>query len=151
MTFNSVLRSALLTCFLSSVLPSVCQKINLSEYRLVRHSSAYDANQCGHLVVDGSMDTYWESFWDRKNPTQPQWLQMEMNATDKLQELVIHWGVNHAKTYSISGLNKHNEWETLHQSSQGVGGRETITLDNVQVSALKLMVEDFKDPFRGCI
>ncbi|MEP0365862.1 MAG: discoidin domain-containing protein [Cyclobacteriaceae bacterium] len=117
----------------------------------MRHSSAYDANQCGHLVVDGSMDTYWESFWDRKNPTQPQWLQMEMNATDKLQELVIHWGVNHAKTYSISGLNKHNEWETLHQSSQGVGGRETITLDNVQVSALKLMVEDFKDPFRGCI
>ena len=59
-----IFRITLLLGFIVSATLTFAQDIDLAKYRVVTQSSAYDANQCGHLVVDGSKDTYWESFWN---------------------------------------------------------------------------------------
>lgn len=151
MTINSILKLVLLTSFLSNCLPAISQNTNLSQYRVVKHSSSYDANQCGHLVVDGSLETYWESFWDRKKPDQVHWLEIELNDTPQLRKVVIHWGANFATSYSLYGLTKDNDWKELYQTKKGSGRSESISLEGVEVSSLKLSVQESNDPFRGCI
>ena len=73
---------------------------NLAKYRIVSHSSSADANHCGHLVVDGSLDTYWEGYrWDKN-----QSLVVDLGSPRVINQLVIHWGSNYATSYSISLL-----------------------------------------------
>lgn len=151
MKSNNFIKVTFLTILLGLCRFSFAQKDNLALYRAVTHSSAYDANQCGHLVVDASLDTYWESFWDRKDPDQTQWLEMALDGATLLNEVVIRWGANFAKSYTIFGLTEDNNWQELYQTGEGTGGSESITLDGVQVAALKVAVHDFSDPFRGCI
>lgn len=150
MKSNNIIKVTFLATLLCLYKLSFAQSDNLALYRVVSHSSAYDANQCGHLVVDGSADTYWESFWDRKQPDQAQWLEIALDDAPTLQGVVIHWGANFAKSYTLYGMTEGN-WQELYQTKEGAGGSESISLDGVQVTALKLSAQDFIDPFRGCI
>ncbi|MFH0758922.1 MAG: discoidin domain-containing protein [Bacteroidota bacterium] len=121
---------------------------NLAGYRIVSHSSSIDANQCGHLVVDGSPDTYWES----SNASQNQWLLIDLGTIRTIDHLVIHWGENHATSFTLSLLSISNEpGEQVYITDSGTGGDQYLDCRGLEARFLRLDISKVKDPIRGCV
>ena len=122
------------------------ENVNLAKYRIVTHSSSADVNQCGHLVVDGSLNTYWES-----RPGDPQWLIIDLGKIHKINQVIIHWGENFATNYNVSLLPDHQDkGSELFTEENGEGGITTIKCDN-SATIVKLDISKVKDAIRGCV
>lgn len=121
-------------------------QINLAHYRIVRHSSSIDVNQCGHLVVDGSLDSYWES-----QPGGRQWLTISLGERHHIDEIVIHWGENYAVNFSVFTLMNDQDGENkIHTEINGIGGISRINC-NATASLIKLDITKVKNEIRGCV
>ncbi|MFO7668380.1 MAG: discoidin domain-containing protein [Bacteroidales bacterium] len=121
---------------------------NLASYRLVKHSSSIDPNQCGHLVVDGSPDTYWES----DNASQNQWLLIDLGALQTIDHLLIHWGENYATSFKLTLLAKSNEpGDQVFITKSGTGGDQDLDCRGLKARFLRLDISKVKDPIRGCV
>lgn len=121
--------------------------INLAKYRIVTHSSSSDANHSGHLVVDGSLNTYWESNKRDKNKN----LLIDLGSSQELDQLIIHWGSNYATSYSISVLNDEGEHTEIFKTIEGVGGDKMIDIKRTKARYIQLKISKVVNPFRGCV
>lgn len=96
---------------------------NLAKYRVTFHSSSVDVNQCGHLVVDGSLSTYWESV-----PGKSHWLTIDLGSEQTISKIVVHWGDNYATGFKTTILKSNNDNGTLlYTGNDARGGVTTIT------------------------
>ncbi len=121
------------------------EKENIAKYRVVTHSSIIDANQCGHLVVDGCSSSYWEASARDKD----QWLLIDLAQQAEASSIEIEWGENYARSYSISaGCDSPSA--TIFQTQQGVGGRQTIELDGSAIRFVRIQIETSVESIRGC-
>ncbi len=121
---------------------------NVAKLRVVYHSSSIDAHQCGHLVVDGCKESYWEANQKDKD----QWLLIDLGEQGaKASSIVIDWGENFATDYSVELLDSpKGKGKTIFQTSNGEGGEQTITLPSQNVRFLKIDVNTVREPIRGC-
>lgn len=146
-----IIRILLLVVILFSIKMTQAQDVNHAKYSIVRHSSSYDANQCGHLVVDGSQDTYWESLWDRKNPNKLQWIEIDLGAEKAINDVYIHWGSNFSNEYKIFGKGNDNTWFEISSELNGKGGLDKISANGLEARYVKIEAQKMVNPFRGCI
>lgn len=134
--------------FLHLSIPGFAGDQNLASYRIVTHSSSIDANQCGHLVVDGNPDTYWESnSADEKN-----WLLIDLGSVQDVNHVRIQWGDNFALAYKLTLLEKSNQpGNEVFITDQGTGGDQGIDFDGQKARFIRLDISKVKDPVRGCV
>lgn len=75
-------------------------------------------------VTDGNLLTRWSSIYE-----DDQWITIDLIETFMIGKIVLTWETAHARRFgiltSIDGL----EWQLVHETFAGQGGRETIVLD----------------------
>lgn len=98
-TIRSLIKLILIyLSFFNGICPLYAEN-NLALYRIVFHSSSVDEHKCGHLAVDGSLKTYWES-----NATGSQWLSVDLGHVYDISRVNIHWGANYAEEFTVKLL-----------------------------------------------
>jgi hypothetical protein len=114
---------------------------------VVYNSSSAEQNHCGHLVVDGSDKTYWES-----KPGNDNFITIDLSASDKLHKVIIHWGANYGTEYRVLALQSNNDIGTeIFSTTQGDGGIVSIDPLEIEAQFIKIYVSKVKDPIRGCV
>lgn len=143
-----VLYRLLIFLFLLQIIPpAIASSRNLAMYRIVFHSSSLDANHCGHLVVDGSQKTYWES-----QPGNNQWITIDLNSLQTINKVVIHWGTNFGSTFKVTALTKNGtNGKEIFSTLEGKGGISTIYCPGIKTQVVKLDISKVADPTRGCV
>ena len=121
---------------------------NLARYRVVTHSSSFDANHCGHLIVDGSLDTYWESYYRKKQHS----LTIDLGSEHVLDDVKIHWGSNYATVYVLSLSSQLNsDKQEIYKTRDGNGDTFSIDCKGLKARYVYLEATAVKDPIRGCV
>jgi len=77
-------------------------------------------------AVDGVESTYWTSA-----SCGDEWMYVDLGATCDVERVVLTWGASYAAVYSIDASNDAAHWSTVHASSHGTGGHESIALSGV--------------------
>ena len=127
--------------------PTRANEKNLAKYRVVIHSSSSDANHCGHLVVDGSLETFWES-----QPGNHHRLTIDLGSSQTISKVVIWWGTNYGTEYQLTASSKNNlPGATILSISDGKGGSETITCAKQKAQIIQLDISKVKNPIQGCV
>ncbi len=120
--------------------------VNIAKYRIVNQSSSADANHCGHLVTDGSLDTYWES-----QPGDSQWLTINLKSLHKIKKVTIYWGENYATDYTISCSSNINSSESIIYKGQNESELiKTIDCNNITAAIVRIDIYNVRDRIRGC-
>lgn len=124
------------------------EEIDLASYKIVTHSSSVDANRCGHLVVDGSIDTYWEAHYKDEN----QWLLIDLGGMHTINKLKIYWGENYAKAYAVSVLKDNGDTgKKIFESNQGEGGVKVVDLNEEKAQFVRINISEVQQSIRGCV
>ncbi|MDW5290977.1 glycosyl hydrolase 2 galactose-binding domain-containing protein [Formosa sp. PL04] len=138
----------LLSFFLIFTLKVDAQQKNLAQYRIVTHSSSVDVNHSGHLVVDGSLDTYWEGYWRDKN----QQLIIDLGSTQEIEHIEVNWGGNYAISYNLSAsIEEGDHAVELYKTSEGKGGNQTIAIKPTQARYIQINISKVLNPIRGSV
>lgn len=120
---------------------------NLAQYRVVFHSSSADQNHCGHLVVDGSKQTYWESKPGKNNS-----INIDLVSPRKINRIIIHWGENYGAEYDVTAYEQEGaEGKTVFSIQDGKGETEMFDCNLSPVRFVKITVAKVEDPIRGCV
>jgi hypothetical protein len=124
------------------------KNLNLAEYRVVTHSSSVDENHCGHLVVDGSRDTYWEGHYKDND----QWLLIDLGASQTVNQIKIYWGENYAVNYKLVLLSEDKKTEIkINQTINGTGGEQKVAVDALKARFVRINISEVIQPIRGCV
>ncbi len=121
------------------------QETNIAKYRIVTHSSSIDANQAGHLVVDGNEETYWEAHYKDKS----QFILIDLDSEQAISTLKIKWGVNFAIKYKIS-LISNGSTEEIYTTTEGVGGDQVLDIKGKEAQFVRIDISEVNDIIRGC-
>ncbi|MDR7321162.1 beta-glucosidase-like glycosyl hydrolase [Catenuloplanes niger] len=106
------------------VLLSEAAPVLLSRGKPTLASSVEGAGTPAAAAVDGDAGTRWASaFADQ------QWLRVDLGATATLDRVVLHWEAAHARAFQIQTSPDGTAWTTVHATTTGTGGVQTITTD----------------------
>lgn len=122
---------------------------NIAKYRVVTHSSSANPHQCGHLVVDGSTETYWEAGEKDKD----QWLLIDLAESNSVDGVTIDWGKNYAIGYSVSllGDDANGSATEVYSTTNGEGGVQEISFKSQKARYVKIEIDSVVEPIRGCV
>ncbi|WP_307827414.1 DUF1996 domain-containing protein [Planomonospora sp. ID82291] len=97
--------------------------VPLSQGRPVGASSTERGDLSAAAAVDGRTDTRWASaFSDR------QWLQVDLGAAKPITRIVLDWEQAYATAFTIRTSNGGGRWTTVHRTTAGTGGRQTVNV-----------------------
>ncbi|MFC7529774.1 discoidin domain-containing protein [Actinoplanes sp. GCM10030250] len=74
-------------------------------------------------AFDGNAGTRWSSQF-----ADPQWIRVDLGATATISQVVLQWEGAFAKAYQIQVSPDGNAWTSVHSTSNGAGGTETLTV-----------------------
>ena len=94
----------------------------LSQGKTATASSVNAGNPAAN-AVDGNTGTRWESAW-----SDPQWLQVDLGATDSISQVVLQWETASGKAYQIQTSPDAVTWTTIYTTTTGAGGTETLNV-----------------------
>ncbi|WP_250005819.1 DUF1996 domain-containing protein [Actinoplanes sp. M2I2] len=94
----------------------------ISQGRTATASSTESAAFPASNAVDGNLGTRWSSAF-----SDPQWLQVDLGASATISSVVINWESAYARAFSVKVSANGSSWSTLHSTTNGTGGRQTIT------------------------
>ncbi|MFC5909237.1 discoidin domain-containing protein [Streptacidiphilus monticola] len=95
----------------------------LSQGKAATASSTEAAGTPASAAVDGDTTTRWSSAF-----SDPQWLQVDLGATDTVNQVVLTWESAYAKAYQIQLSTDGTTWTTAYSTSTGAGGTETVSV-----------------------
>jgi hypothetical protein len=72
-------------------------------------------------AVDGNLGTRWSSQF-----SDPQWLRVDLQATATISQVVLRWETAYATGYQVQVSGNATDWTTVHATSNGQGGTETL-------------------------
>lgn len=93
----------------------------LSQGKPVTASSQENGATTAAGAVDGDLGTRWSSAF-----SDPQWLQVDLGAAAALDRVELRWEAAYARAYRIEVSTDGTTWSTVHSTTTGVGGTETI-------------------------
>lgn len=97
----------------------------LSQGRPTAASSVENADYTpASAATDGSTATRWSSA-----RTDDQWLRVDLGATAHVERVVLQWEGAYASAYQIQVSDDATTWRTVHTSTTGAGGTETLSVD----------------------
>lgn len=82
--------------------------------------------QTPDLAVDGNDATWWAS-----ESGDPQWLEVALGARYVINQVVLNWADESAQEYDIDVSDDGATWTTVHSTTTGAGGVETINVDAI--------------------
>ncbi|WP_305783918.1 DUF1996 domain-containing protein [Symbioplanes lichenis] len=95
----------------------------LSQGKPVLASSQENGGAPATAAVDGRSDTRWGSVW-----ADPQWLRVDLGTTATISRVTIAWEAAYAKAYQIQTSPDGTAWTTVHSTTTGAGGTESLTV-----------------------
>ncbi|MBN2485738.1 MAG: discoidin domain-containing protein [Bacteroidales bacterium] len=96
---------------------------NIAKGKTATSSSNQDGNPASN-AFDGKLTTRWSSL-----DSDPQWLQIDLNASYDITGAKIAWEAAFAKVYTIDVSSDGTNWTTVYSTSNGPGGTETFTFE----------------------
>ncbi|MEU8295567.1 discoidin domain-containing protein [Streptomyces pseudogriseolus] len=72
-------------------------------------------------ATDGRADTRWASDW-----SDPQWIQVDLGSVTPVRKLQLVWDPAYAKSYEVQVSDNGTAWRTVHSTTTGNGGIDTI-------------------------
>ncbi len=97
---------------------------NLALNKPATSSSNENASVTPNLAVDGSAGTRWASAF-----SDPQWLQVDLGATQTINRVVLNWEAAYATAYQIQVSNAASgPWTTIFSTTNGSGGVNNLTV-----------------------
>jgi hypothetical protein len=73
------------------------------------------------MATDGSMASRWASEW-----SDPQWIQVDLGAPTAVKHVQLAWEAAFGKAYQVQVSNDGSNWTTVHSTSTGAGGVDTL-------------------------
>ena len=95
----------------------------LSQGRPAAASSVEGNDVTAPNAVDGNPGTRWSSQF-----SDPQWLQVDLGATATITQVVLRWETAYGRSYQIQTSADGSAWTTVHTTTNGTGGTETLTV-----------------------
>ncbi|MFG2820964.1 ricin-type beta-trefoil lectin domain protein [Kitasatospora sp. NPDC048365] len=74
------------------------------------------------MAVDGNPTTRWASAY-----SDPQWLQVDLGSVKPVKQVTLSWEAAYGKAYQIQTSTDGTTWTTVHSTTTGTGGTETLT------------------------
>jgi hypothetical protein len=93
----------------------------LSQGRPAAASSAENAGTAATAAVDGNSGTRWSSQF-----SDPQWVSVDLGVTATLGQVVVQWEAAYARAFQIQVSPDGTTWTTVHSTTTGTGGTQTI-------------------------
>lgn len=116
---------------------------NISQGKQVSASSTAEDKFTANNLLDGRSGLF-EPYWASQN-TSPQWVVFDLGASTELGSIILNWGFEYAKGYSIQVSDDSNKWNTVFLTEEGKGKAENIPLNSVKARYLKVQLD--KRPF----
>ncbi|WP_443054310.1 discoidin domain-containing protein [Streptomyces sp. IBSBF 2435] len=96
----------------------------LSQGRTATSSSTENAGTPASAAVDGNTGTRWSSA-----AADPQWLQVDLGATDTISSVTLNWETAYAKAFKIQTSADGTNWTDIYSTTTATGGNQTLTVN----------------------
>jgi hypothetical protein len=103
--------------------PAACGTTNAAQGKTATASSSEGADTVAAKAVDGDAATRWSSQF-----SDPQWLQVDLGATQSICQVVLQWETAYGKAYQIQTSPDGTAWTNIYSTTTGAGGTETLTV-----------------------
>jgi F5/8 type C domain/Beta-1,3-glucanase/Putative Ig domain len=100
-----------------------CGTTNLALHQPTTASSTQGPSWPASNATDGNLSTRWSSAF-----SDPQWLEVDLGATQPVCQVVIHWETAYAKAFQIQTSNDNSTWTTIYSTTTGTGGTQTLNV-----------------------
>ncbi len=117
---------------------------NIALNRAVWASSSVDFIKTGHMSTDGLAATLWQSA-----DADLQWIYVDLGAPCKVRSVVLRWGSNYPLAHKLQVSTENGPspetglvegWNDLHETLDGKGGVEQITLPETTARYVRLLL-----------
>jgi beta-glucosidase len=95
----------------------------LSQGQPATASSTENAGLAASNAVDGNTGTRWSSAF-----SDPQWLQVDLGASDSITQVVLQWEAAYATGFQIQTSANGTSWTTIYSTTTGTGGTQTLNV-----------------------
>src|SRR5579859_46550 len=102
---------------------AACGTTNVALNKTATASSVENGGTTANLAVDGSLTTRWSSAF-----SDPQWLQVDLGATQSICQVTLVWETAYGKAYQIQTSPDATNWTTIFSTTTGAGGTENLTV-----------------------
>jgi F5/8 type C domain len=96
----------------------------LSQGKPTTASSTENAGTPASAATDGNAGTRWSSAF-----SDPQWLQVDLGATDTITEVTINWEAAFGKSFQIQTSSDGTTWTNIFTTTTGAGGIQDLTVN----------------------
>ncbi|MGW5350737.1 discoidin domain-containing protein [Streptomyces sp. NPDC004031] len=122
--------AALITALIASLLLFVPMRSAhaadtlLSQGKTATASSTENAGTPASAAVDGNTGTRWSSA-----ASDPQWLQVDLGATDTVTSVTLNWETAYAKAFQIQTSADGSNWTNIYSTTTATGGVQNLTVN----------------------
>ncbi|MDI5966205.1 discoidin domain-containing protein [Streptantibioticus silvisoli] len=95
----------------------------LSQGKTATASSTESASFPASAAVDGDTGTRWSSAF-----SDPQWLEVDLGATDTIDKVVLDWESASASSFQIQTSTDGTNWTNVYSTTTGPGGDQTLSV-----------------------
>jgi hypothetical protein len=95
----------------------------LSQGQPTTASSIEGASTPASGATDGSTTTRWGSVF-----ADPQWLEVDLGATDTITQVVLNWESAYATAYQIQTSTDNANWTSIYSTTTSTGGIQTLNI-----------------------
>ncbi|MEC3992369.1 discoidin domain-containing protein [Actinacidiphila sp. DG2A-62] len=96
----------------------------LSQGKTATASSTENAGTPATAAVDGNTGTRWSSA-----ASDPQWLQVDLGATDTISSVTLNWETAYAKAFKIQTSADGATWTDVYSTTTATGGTQTLSVN----------------------
>ncbi|MGW5352608.1 discoidin domain-containing protein [Streptomyces sp. NPDC004031] len=96
----------------------------LSQGKTATASSTENAGTPASAAVDGNTGTRWSSA-----ASDPQWLQVDLGATDTLSSVSLNWETAYATAFKIQVSDNGQTWTDAYSTTTATGGQQSIPVN----------------------
>jgi len=96
----------------------------LSQGKTATASSLEQAVFPASNAVDGDAGTRWSSAF-----SDPQWLQVDLGATDTISSVVLNWETAAGQSFQIQTSPDATTWTSIYSTTNGTGGVQTLNVN----------------------
>ncbi|WP_179815974.1 discoidin domain-containing protein [Allostreptomyces psammosilenae] len=98
-----------------------CGTANAARGRTATASSTENAGTPAAHAVDGDRGTRWSSA-----ASDQQWIQVDLGSSQRICRVALDWEAAYGRGYQIQTSADGTTWTTIHTTTAGTGGRETL-------------------------
>ena len=106
---------------------------NIALNKPVYASSVQSAGFEEVKVNDGDYNTFWSS-----NYNDNEWIYLDLQGDYQLRDIKIHWEGAYAKRYTVQTSKDNSNYNTFFTEENGDGGTDSINLNNITTSYIKI-------------